>query len=287
MRLACEWWTTTARSTVTGEGRDTPGCRHTAADAAGGGKHWRWVEAELGGPVGQWHHLGRQKAEQQQAQPRPDPPISPAPVPMRRRLRRPRPPRPAAGPGPQPTLPARLAHGAGQAGDRLAGLVVGSGLDDLAARRRSTKASWSPRRSLSAPWPVGSGSERPTRPGAARPGGQAAAALGLGAVPSRVATSPGRSLQGADLRLVPPAEGDRVQIQGADRATAQLHRNAQPGPNLQLNKRQSVLQVMVGAVKLGRQRRATASAGFPDSSDQGDASPAATPYVAEQDGSGP
>jgi voltage-gated potassium channel len=48
-----------------------------------------------------------------------------------------------------------------------------------------------------------------------------------------------------------------------------------------------VLQVMIGAVKLGLRRRATASAGFPDSSDQGDASPAATPYVAEQDGSGP
>jgi hypothetical protein len=47
-----------------------------------------------------------------------------------------------------------------------------------------------------------------------------------------------------------------------------------------------VLHLMLGAVKLGLQRRATASAGFPDSSDQGDASPAATPYVAEQDGSG-
>ena len=48
-----------------------------------------------------------------------------------------------------------------------------------------------------------------------------------------------------------------------------------------------VLHVMIGAVKLGRQRRAAASAGFPDSSKEGDASPAATPYVAEQDGSGP
>ena len=48
-----------------------------------------------------------------------------------------------------------------------------------------------------------------------------------------------------------------------------------------------VLQVMIGAVKLGRQRRAAASAGFPDSSNQGDAGPAATAYVAEQDGSGP
>ena len=48
-----------------------------------------------------------------------------------------------------------------------------------------------------------------------------------------------------------------------------------------------VLQVMIGAVKLGLRRRATASAGFPDSSNQGDASPAATAYVAEQDGSGP
>ena len=32
-----------------------------------------------------------------------------------------------------------------------------------------------------------------------------------------------------------------------------------------------VLHLMIGAVKLGRQRRAAASAGFPDSSDQGDA----------------
>jgi voltage-gated potassium channel len=47
-----------------------------------------------------------------------------------------------------------------------------------------------------------------------------------------------------------------------------------------------VLHVMIGAVKLGRQRRAAASAGFPDSSNQGDAGQAATPYGAEQDGSG-
>ena len=47
-----------------------------------------------------------------------------------------------------------------------------------------------------------------------------------------------------------------------------------------------VLQVMIGAAKLGLRRRATASAGFPDSSNQGDAGQTATPYVAEQDGSG-
>ena len=47
-----------------------------------------------------------------------------------------------------------------------------------------------------------------------------------------------------------------------------------------------VLHVMIGAVKLGRQRRAAASAGFPDSSNQGDAGRTATPYGAEQDGSG-
>ncbi|HKP98780.1 MAG TPA: potassium channel family protein [Actinomycetes bacterium] len=47
-----------------------------------------------------------------------------------------------------------------------------------------------------------------------------------------------------------------------------------------------VLHLMVGAVKLGRQRRAV-SAGFPDSSNQGDAGLPATPYVGEQDGSGP
>jgi voltage-gated potassium channel len=47
-----------------------------------------------------------------------------------------------------------------------------------------------------------------------------------------------------------------------------------------------VLQLMIGAVKLGRQRRAV-SEGFPDSSNQGDAGLPATPYVGEQDGSGP
>jgi voltage-gated potassium channel len=35
-----------------------------------------------------------------------------------------------------------------------------------------------------------------------------------------------------------------------------------------------VLHLMVGAVKLGLRRRAAASAGFPDSSNQGDAGPA-------------
>jgi voltage-gated potassium channel len=44
--------------------------------------------------------------------------------------------------------------------------------------------------------------------------------------------------------------------------------------------------LVIGAVKLGRQRRAV-SAGFPDSSNQGDAGLPATPYVGEQDGSGP
>jgi voltage-gated potassium channel len=48
-----------------------------------------------------------------------------------------------------------------------------------------------------------------------------------------------------------------------------------------------VLHLMVGAVKAGLQRRAAVSAGFPDSSNQGDAGPASKPYVAEQDGSGP
>jgi voltage-gated potassium channel len=48
-----------------------------------------------------------------------------------------------------------------------------------------------------------------------------------------------------------------------------------------------VLHLMVGAVKAGRQRRAAASAGSADSSNQGDAGPATKPYVAEQDGPGP
>ena len=42
-------------------------------DAAGGGKQRRWVDAEFGQPVGQGHHLGRHKAEQQLAQLVPDP----------------------------------------------------------------------------------------------------------------------------------------------------------------------------------------------------------------------
>jgi len=48
-----------------------------------------------------------------------------------------------------------------------------------------------------------------------------------------------------------------------------------------------VLRVMLGAVKAGRQRRAAASAGSPDSSHQVDARPASNSYVGEQDGSGP
>jgi hypothetical protein len=42
-------------------------------DAAGGGKQRRRVDAELSQPIGQRHHLGRQKAEQQLPQPVPDP----------------------------------------------------------------------------------------------------------------------------------------------------------------------------------------------------------------------
>jgi hypothetical protein len=48
-----------------------------------------------------------------------------------------------------------------------------------------------------------------------------------------------------------------------------------------------VLNLMVGAVKTSRQRRAAASARVPDSSNQDDAAPATKPYVAEQDSSGP
>jgi voltage-gated potassium channel len=48
-----------------------------------------------------------------------------------------------------------------------------------------------------------------------------------------------------------------------------------------------VLHVMVGAVKAGLQRRAAASARFPDSSQQGDAGPGPNPDVAGQDGAGP
>jgi Ion channel len=48
-----------------------------------------------------------------------------------------------------------------------------------------------------------------------------------------------------------------------------------------------VLRVMVGAVKAGLQRRAAASARFPDSSHQGNAGPGPNPHVAGQDGAGP
>jgi hypothetical protein len=48
-----------------------------------------------------------------------------------------------------------------------------------------------------------------------------------------------------------------------------------------------VLNLMVGAVKTSRQRRAAASARVPDSSNQDDAAPATKPYGAEQDSSGP
>ena len=48
-----------------------------------------------------------------------------------------------------------------------------------------------------------------------------------------------------------------------------------------------VLNLMLGAVKTGRRRRAAASAGFADSSNQDDAGPGPNPQVAEQDGAGP
>jgi hypothetical protein len=43
-----------------------------------------------------------------------------------------------------------------------------------------------------------------------------------------------------------------------------------------------VLQVMVGAVKAGRQRRDATSAGSGESSDRGDAGQVPNPYVREQ-----
>jgi hypothetical protein len=45
-----------------------------------------------------------------------------------------------------------------------------------------------------------------------------------------------------------------------------------------------VLQVMLGAVKKGRERRAAGEVSEPESSDREDGSPAAPPYVAKQDG---
>jgi voltage-gated potassium channel len=48
-----------------------------------------------------------------------------------------------------------------------------------------------------------------------------------------------------------------------------------------------VLHLIVGAVRVGRQRRAAGHAGSADSSHQGDARPASNSYVAEQDGSRP
>jgi hypothetical protein len=48
-----------------------------------------------------------------------------------------------------------------------------------------------------------------------------------------------------------------------------------------------VLHLMIGAVKVGLQRRGAASAGFPDSSDREDAGPVSTHTSPERDGSGP
>jgi Ion channel len=48
-----------------------------------------------------------------------------------------------------------------------------------------------------------------------------------------------------------------------------------------------VLRVMLGAVKGGRERRADGSAGFAESSDQGDAGQVARSYVAKQGSRGP
>jgi hypothetical protein len=47
-----------------------------------------------------------------------------------------------------------------------------------------------------------------------------------------------------------------------------------------------VLHLMIGAVKAGRQRRAAASAGSPESSDGGDGGPVSTHRLPEQDGAG-
>jgi hypothetical protein len=48
-----------------------------------------------------------------------------------------------------------------------------------------------------------------------------------------------------------------------------------------------VLHLMVGAVRAGLQRRAVASARFPDPSQQGDAGPGPNPHIVGQGGSGP
>jgi hypothetical protein len=47
-----------------------------------------------------------------------------------------------------------------------------------------------------------------------------------------------------------------------------------------------VLRVMLGAVKVGRERRAASSAGAAESSHRDDAGQASTPYRANQDGPG-
>jgi hypothetical protein len=71
--------------------------------------------------------------------------------------------------------------------------------------------------------------------------GQPAAPLGLGGRPEQGRDQPGIGLQGADLGRIPPAGGGRVHIQGADRAAAELDWDAQPRPDLQLDKGQGDL----------------------------------------------
>ena len=58
--------------------------------------------------------------------------------------------------------------------------------------------------------------------------GQAAAGMTPHGGPEQGRHQPGIGLQGADLGRIPATRGGGVHIQGADRATAQFYRDAQP-----------------------------------------------------------
>src|SRR5215207_3598305 len=65
--------------------------------------------------------------------------------------------------------------------------------------------------------------------------GQGTLELGLGGRPEQAGHHPGIGLQRGHLALVPAPRLGRIHIQGADGATAQLHRNTEPGTDLDLD----------------------------------------------------
>src|SRR5215217_8766761 len=112
--------------------------------------------------------------------------------------------------------------------------------EDLAARRRWVKASWSSRRSRSISAPLAR-SINPRIHGDLELLGQGALELGLGRGSEQAGHHPGIGLQSADLGVVPLPWVHGVQIQGPDRATAQRDWDTQARANLDLDKGQGDL----------------------------------------------